>query len=506
MGGVSINVNKSDVLVIGSGLGGLYCALNLSSKYNVTILTKTSRDKNNSCLAQGGVAASFHKAAHYKDTISAGVNYNKEEAVKVLVEDSLENINKLIDYGTNFEKDELGNFKLTREGGHSKNNILYFKDSTGKEIISSLIKEVDIRKNITIIEGVFAIDILNNDNGIVGILAINQRGEREVYLTKAIVLATGGIGQVYENTTNSSYATGDGIAMAFRAGAEIKDMEFVQFHPTAFYKDTIGQKFLISEAVRGEGGILKNANGDNFMKNYSTMGDLAPRDIVSQSIFKEMLRTNSSFVYLDISHKSSRFVEDRFPMIYETCLQEGYDITKDMIPVAPAEHYLMGGIKTDTEGRTNIYGLYACGECACTGVHGANRLASNSLLECIVYGNRVSKSIDKYIGERNFIDSNKLNDYKLLLEFKECRAWDAEEIQTEIKRVMSMNVSVVRSYMGLEDAYKRLLDLEGKINKQKEYTSSIKHIETINMFTVAILITKAALDRKRSLGAHYLVG
>lgn len=504
MGETGIKKFKSDTVIIGSGLGGLYSALNIESNYKVTILSKTSEKESNSALAQGGIAVSFHKETHYTDTIRAGANYNSEEAVKVLVEDSVKNIEKLINYGIGFDKDELGNFKLTCEGGHTKNNVLYSKDSTGKEIIDSLIKQVELRKNVLVKDKVFAIDILIENNKVMGVLAINELGEKEIYFTETVVIATGGVGHIYKTSTNSSFATGDGIAMAYRAGAEIIDMEFVQFHPTALYDETTGQKFLISEAVRGEGGILKNIYGDPFMKKYNPMGDLAPRDIVSQSIFKEMLMSNSSFVYLDISHKSPEFIKYRFPMIYNTCIERGYDITKEKIPVVPAEHYLMGGIKTDIQGRTNIDGLYACGECACTGVHGANRLASNSLLECIVYGNRVSRSINKYLNSNG--NSYRLDEEEVNYKFDDNPTWNPNEIQNVIKEIMNNYVSVIRTYQGLEEAYIELLEIKNTIINTDEYIRSVKHIETENMLTVALLITRAALERKMSIGAHFLVG
>lgn len=494
---------ESDVVIIGSGIGGLYSALNLSSKHNTIVLTKSSTVDSNSCLAQGGVAASFDANVHFEDTIKAGAYYNNVEAVKTLVDDSLINIKKLVDYGVNFDRDERGNLKVTCEGGHTQKHIIYAKDSTGKVIIQSLIREVEERTNIEVKERVFAVDLLVKGNAVVGVLAISEVGEMEIYLSKAVVIATGGIGQIYEKTTNTIHATGDGIAMAYRAGAEIKDMEFVQFHPTAFYDGVKGQKFLISEAVRGEGGVLKNVQGDAFMNKYSVMGDLAPRDIVSQCVYKEISESNIPYVYLDISHKSTSFIKDRFPMIYNTCIEKGIDITKEKIPIAPAEHYLMGGIKTNTDGKTSIEGLYACGESACTGVHGANRLASNSLLECLVYGNRVANSINIYTEQREKPDLDNSAILELTQTFIEDVLWDADHIQKVIKSIMDKRVSVVRLYEGLKDASKIFMELEKMLIKPRVSINSIKHIETINMITVASLVTKAALNRQESLGCHY---
>jgi L-aspartate oxidase len=498
------NVMECDVIVIGTGIAGLYTALNIDEKYKVTVLSKSALVTNNSNLAQGGIAACVSPAddfeAHYEDTMKAGAYHNHQEHTRILIEEAPMNIEKLLRYGVNLDRDEEGKLLVTREGGHSKRRVLHAKDATGREIIRGLSEEMYRRENIRLYEYVCATQLMTSPKGLVGLLAIQKDGEYVIYQSSCIVIATGGIGQVYKNTTNPSVTTGDGIAMAYEAGVEIRDMEFIQFHPTAMYTDAPGQKFLISEAVRGEGAILRNVHGEAFMEDYHELKDLAPRDIVARSIFAEMIKTRQSHVYLDITHKGAVFIQNRFPTIYGHCLKEGIDMTKEWIPVAPAEHYIMGGILTDDHGRTNIEGLYACGECACTGVHGANRLASNSLLEGLVFGKRVAEDIHLHLERKGSHDTYSIGFSYLEGGVKE-KGIDLEGLKGRLKEAMDRHVSIIRTERGLEQAL-------GEVEKIKEILegnpeNSIPYHELKNMTNVASLIIQGALKRKENLGGHY---
>ncbi|HEX9059475.1 MAG TPA: L-aspartate oxidase, partial [Clostridia bacterium] len=394
-----------DIVIIGSGIAGVYTALQIPLSYNVAILTKESMDTSNSVLAQGGIAVSLDKEdspqLHFRDTIYAGAGLCDEDSVWVLVNEAASNIENLFKFGVNFDKKDTDELSLTREGAHSKNRIIHAGDTTGKEVCDKLISEVITHSNVKIKEKIFAIDLLTDNGKCYGVLAYDETQNKiKAFMSRTVVCATGGFGQIYKNTTNPDVSTGDGLCLAYRAGAKLMDLEFIQFHPTVLHhKDN--KSFLISEAVRGEGAVLRNINGDRFMDSYHPLRELAPRDVVSRAIFKEMKKTNSEFVYLDITFKGKEYLENRFPNIYKTCLEYGIDISKDYIPVAPAEHYCMGGIKTDVFGRTGIKGLYACGEAACTGIHGANRLASNSLLEGLVFGHKIGEEIEQSLSEGN---------------------------------------------------------------------------------------------------------
>jgi len=502
-----------DVIILGTGIAGLFAALNIDDQYRVLILTKTNVKTNNSSLAQGGVATAIDVKIHFQDTLRAGGYYNNRQAVEALSNESESVINKLIAFGVAFDSDNEGNVLYTQEGGHSQKNILHVKDQTGKSIIDALTEYVIKKKNVEIHENEFAIDILTMEGAAKGVIAFNKNQEKLIYLGKAVVVATGGVGQVYSNTTNESIATGDGIAMAHRAGAKLRDMEFVQFHPTALFQEKHMQRFLISEAVRGEGAILRNNIGEAFMEKYHEKKELAPRDIVARAIFKEMEKTDHFCVYLDITHREPSYIKERFPMIYRRCLDFGYDITKELIPVAPVEHYFMGGIETDLEGKTNIYSLYACGECACTGVHGANRLASNSLLEALVFSDRVTKVINSSIYKINQLTRDELMKISICSTFnpnnlvlnreKGHKEVDLNELQLQLKETMNKYVSIIRTRQGLKEAY-QIID---RINYGlKEYRQrSIQYFELINMITVARKIVEAAYIRTESLGAHYLI-
>ncbi|MGF7186240.1 L-aspartate oxidase [Desulfitispora alkaliphila] len=496
---------NSDVVIVGTGIAGLFIALNIDKKYKVTLLCKGTLDENNSILAQGGIAASVSPQNHYQDTIKAGGCINSKEAVKVLINNSMSAVEKLIKYGVDFDRDVKGRLKFTREGGHSEKNILHVKDATGREIVQALQKRVGERENIVIKENCFAVDIITVGGRAKAVKAFGREGEKEIYQGKAIVLATGGIGGVYKNTSNLEMLTGDGIAMAYRAGAKIENMEFVQFHPTVLYEQREGQNFLITEAVRGEGGILRNIKGKEFMGKYHPMKELAPRDIVARSIYNEMKETHSSYVYLDLTHKAGDFVKARFPNIYKYCIHKGIDITKEYIPVAPSQHYLMGGIATDTRGRTNIDGLYACGECASTGVHGSNRLASNSLLEAIVFGDRVATTINKNLKNYHIKKSVDIPYNTLYKEqpFAIC-AEGLDFIKQKIKEMMTQHVAIVRSDNELKEALKEIKKLSEQLESHRK--DKVSYLEVVSSVTIAGLIIEGALKRSQSIGAHYKVG
>lgn len=489
-----------DVVIVGTGIAGLYTALNLSHKYRVLLITKDRIEENNSNLAQGGIAACIKseddKKSHVEDTLRAGDYYNDSEAVKILVNEAPENINKLVEIGTRFDRDRVGNLMVTREGGHSQRRILHSKDQTGKEIIRSLTEEIKRRDNIELVEDVFAIDILTLGEKSIGII-VKDRCQKYGVIAKATVLACGGVGQVYMNTTNSMIATGDGIAMAYRAGAEIIDMEFVQFHPTAFYSKKDRKRFLISEAVRGEGAVLRNSKGKAFMEEYHELKDLAPRHIVSKAILSEMKKEKTENVYLDITHINEEFIKNRFPYIYKECLNRGIDITKEYIPVCPVQHYIMGGIKTDYRGRTSIENLYACGETASLGVHGANRLASNSLLDGVVFGRRVAKDINENIEYGNNYD------FKLIYEEnREKLELNLENTKDIIRNTMNNYAFVFRREEELNKAYKIIKEILEKLYRIRE--DSIEYYECTNIATVAHLIVDSALKRKETLGSHIM--
>jgi len=500
-----IDSEEWDVVVIGSGIAGLYSAVNLDPGFKVCILSKETMDENNSYLAQGGIAAAIGAGDlpeyHYNDTIMAGAGHCNEEAVAVLVEEAPKEIEMLCKLGTNFDRNPDGTLTTTREGGHGRFRIVHaFGDATGKEVVDSLLRVCRKRDNISIKENCFAIDLILTEGSCAGVLIAESsdiQSTKKVLYCRSVICASGGIGQVYRNTTNSEVLTGDGISMAYRAGAVLSDMEFVQFHPTAFYKPTDGgSRFLISEAVRGEGGILLNINHERFMHKYHEMGEIAPRDIVSRAIFSEMKKTGSKHVYLDITHEDSGYLKKRFPTIYGNCLKEGIDITKDYIPVSPVQHYFMGGIRTDLFGRTSIENLYACGEAANSGVHGANRLASNSLLEGLVFGRRCARDINAGIHRQKLQKVYSSNTSKDSL-----RSIDASDIRNKIKTLMDAHAGIERNGPDMEESLGRIeiiiRDLE------EAGLRSAGELETLNIAYIASLILKSAIARRANCGSHY---
>ena len=387
-----------DVIIVGSGVSGLYAALQFGNEISVLVISKRELSLSNSSLAQGGVAAVLDKdndnyKLHIADTLIAGGYKNDLSALEVLVTEGPSDVLRLRELGVQFDSDSQGNFSMTLEGGHSRHRIAHHKDSTGREIVRQLLELVAAKPNVELLENTMLCS-LQKDSGGGFWLGIMTDDKIKPVFAPYVILGTGGIGRVFKYTTNSAIATGDGITMAYNLGAKIRNLSYIQFHPTGFApQDDSHERFLISEAVRGEGAFLRNANGDRFVKNYDERGELAPRDVVSRIIIQEGRRLGSDKFYLDITHKDPDFIRNRFPMIYEKCLEEGIDMTKDWIPIYPTQHYLMGGINVDTKARTNIPGLYAVGECSHTGIHGKNRLASNSLLEALVFSRRAADDI-----------------------------------------------------------------------------------------------------------------
>jgi len=465
----------------------------------VTIVTKKEMMESNTNLAQGGIAAVTRKddtfQSHIEDTLRVGCGLSNRRAVEILVKNGPKEIQSLISLGVKFdkEKDEL---HLTREAGHSKDRILHSGDTTGKEIEQALTKRVRKSKNIEVLENCLALDVIIKNARCYGANLLNVKS-KEIFhmLSRVTVLATGGVGYVYRNTTNPEIATGDGIAMAFRGGARVEDMEFVQFHPTTLNKSGVPH-FLISETFRGEGAVLVNENGERFLEEYDALGELAPRDIVSRAIFNEL---KNGPVYLDIRHKDRSFILNRFPMIYQECLKYGIDITKDLIPVSPAAHYICGGIKTNEYGDTNIRNLLAFGECACNEVHGANRLASNSLLESVVFSSLGALKAKKLL--KNEIKAPKLGKE---VKFHDVNQQELENLETGLRKAMWDYVGIIRNGETLNLMLRKLRQLEKRINDLNgDDGINVQSLELKNMVLVCKLISTAALARKESRGTHY---
>lgn len=478
---------KTDFIVIGSGIAGLNFALGAAKRGRVVLLTKKDVMESNTNYAQGGMAAVLDKddtfEAHIRDTLKAGCYHNDRKAVEFLVKQGPKMIKKLLELGTPFER-QNGVLKLTREGAHNCRRVAYAGDSTGHAIEKTLIRQVSRDKRIKVLENSLAVDLIVRHRKCYGVIYLKGRKIKKIY-GKAVVLATGGAGALFEKTTNPDIATADGIAMAFRAGAKVEDLEFIQFHPTALNKAG-APPFLISEAVRGEGGKLKNFRGEEFMAKYHPDKELAPRDIVARAIVEE---AQSGTVALDISHKDPAILKNRFPTIYKKLLEYGIDMTKEAIPVLPAAHYMCGGVKVNLNGETNIKNLYAFGETARTGVHGANRLASNSLLESMVFSNQVLSAVKKLRGKVEEV-SAPLPNY---IEF------DASDIKKEIRQIMWRNVGLLRTDAGLRLAIRKLEEIGDKLPAGVNGGLA----EAKNMVQVGRLIALAALKRKKSLGCHF---
>lgn len=487
----------TDFLVVGGGVAGLRAAIELSSHGKVVIVTKDVPTESSTEYAQGGVAVALSDedevGIHFEDTIKAGDGLCREDAVKVLVEEGPERIRELIGWGAEFDR-EGPKLSFTLEAAHSRKRILHAHgDSTGKELQRVLINKVMSISNIQRLPFSIAVDLIMEEGQCYGAYALKDT-ERIAIQAGATILATGGAGRIFSRTTNPEVATADGMAIAYRAGAVLEDMEFVQFHPTVLFAAAAPQ-FLLTEAMRGEGAVLRNTDKEPFMKNYHPDAELAPRDVVSRAIISEMVRTNNSHVYLDLSHLDADFIKRRFPRIYATCIRYDINITRDLIPVSPAAHYIMGGVKTDLDGFTGIKGLYAAGEVACTGVHGANRLASNSLLEGLVYGYRAGKAASQKTGFHEIKSLKPGPEYKIPE-----TAPDTDEIRTSLKRLMWDRVGIIRCGISLGEAWEKLSSLSYILDMD---FSTRRDLELKNMLTVSLLITKAALARKGSIGGHY---
>ncbi len=494
---------ECDVLIVGSGIAGLYAGLHIASEKKTIIITKADFDKGSSWLAQGGIAAVIDKSdtfeSHIADTLKAGAGICDTKAVEVLVKEGPENIKELIKLGVPFDLNPEGELMITREGGHSCRRIVHCGgDATGKETTKRL-GEVVLEKGKPEVKfDTYLIDILTEDGEVTG--AIIFDGEAKIIKCRDIILATGGCGAIYKHTTNQAGAIGDGIAAAERAGAEIKGMEFVQFHPTTMMPQE-GQserRFLISEAVRGEGGILKNHKNEAFMQGKHELADLAPRDIVTREIIKEMRRTGKENVFLDVSSMSEEFFAKRFPTIYAECRKYGINVPEAQIPVRPSQHYLMGGINTDIDGATNIKGLYACGECAWTGIHGGNRLASNSMLECLVFSRRAANRInaDERAGKKDITPSAKPLSGGADITF------DAIKKRDELRLVMTDKANAVRTKEGMAECKAYTANLLSELADVTLDSDEKYHLYA--MAQVADRIITSAMERKESVGAHYV--
>lgn len=513
---------KFDFLIIGSGIAGMSFALKVADQGTVAILSKTQLPEANTALAQGGISSvtnlkidNFEK--HIQDTLIAGDFICDVDAVNQVIKNAPSQIQQLVDWGVLFDKNEDGEFDLHREGGHSEHRILHHKDTTGAEVQRALMAKIEAHPNITIFENYFGIDLITQHHlgqfvthhtpniECYGAYALNTQDHKiHTFLAKITMLATGGIGNVYTTTTNPPIATGDGIAMAHRARAIIKDMEFVQFHPTALYQPGERPAFLITEAMRGYGAILKTKDGVEFMHKYDKRGSLAPRDIVARAIDTEMKLSGSDHVYLDVTHKDAAETKDGYPGIYEKCLSLGIDITKDMIPVAPAAHYLCGGIQVDGNARTTIHRLFAAGECSRTGLHGANRLASNSLIEAIVYADSAAKEALKEVGSIAWQTKvPKWNDAGTSLPEEMVLITQSFK---EVQQIMSSYVGIVRSNLRLARAMSRLEVLYKETESLFDRSVVSRDIcELRNAISIAYLVIRAAKSRKQSIGLHYTI-
>jgi len=518
---LSIMQKQVDFLIIGSGIAGLSYALKVADKGKVLIITKSDSDETATKYAQGGIAAvmytpdSYEK--HIKDTMIAGDFLSHPDIVKMTIEESSERIKELIEWGTQFDKNTDGGFKLGREGGHSEQRILHHKDSTGLEIERALLERVQNHSNIEIWEKHFTIDIITQHHlgqkisrdmtniSCYGAYVYNPKNKKILtVISKTTMLATGGIGNLYLSTTNPKISTGDGIAMAYRAKGIVENMEFIQFHPTSLYNPGEKPAFLITEALRGFGGILRNKKGENFMLSYDKRGSLAPRDIVARAIDNEMKHSGDECVYLDCTHLPKTELINNFPKVYAKCLSLGFDISRDQIPVVPSAHYSCGGIKVDKNGLSSINNLYASGECASTGLHGANRLASNSLLESVVFSHRAAihaiNNMDQITLRDDIPDWNDegmIHNEEMIL---------ITQNTQELQSMMSNYVGIVRSNLRLERALNRLEIIYKETESLYDKSSlSVEICELRNLINIGFLVIKMAQKRQESIGLHYSI-
>ena len=493
--------NETDFIVVGAGIAGLRASVELASAGRVLCLAKREVTESNTQYAQGGIAAALSDddevSLHLDDTLKAGDGLCNADAARVLVEEGPARIEELIEWGTEFDRAGT-KIAFTREGAHSRSRVLHAHgDSTGREIGRALFLKAQALKAIVFREFEFTTELVLRDGHVIGVRLLDNGGQiREIHAS-SVLLATGGLGQVYSDTTNPAVATGDGVAMAFRVGAEISDMEFVQFHPTALFLKG-APRFLLSEALRGEGAYLRNAELQRFMHKYHEMGELAPRDVVARAIAHELevVKRPDAAVYLDLTHLNSDKVRKRFPTIYSTCMRYNIDIAEELVPIRPAAHYAMGGVRTDLDSRSSIPGLYAAGEVACTGVHGANRLASNSLLEGLVYGARAARAM------RNEMQSSRPPSSIAPQAATQRNGSSSDDIEKLVQKVQSLmwhNVAVVRDGKALRQTLTELMDLQANAPK----ASDRRGHEGSNILQTAIVITRSALAREESRGAHY---
>ena len=512
---------KVDFLVVGTGLGGLSYALKVAEYGKVCIISKTNMEETNTSYAQGGIAAVTYEPDNYekhvKDTLIAGDGINNEEVVRMVVSEAPAQIEALINWGTQFDRESNGKYDLAREGGHSEHRILHHKDQTGAEIQRAISERARKHPNIEILENHFAVEIItqhhlgklvkryNTDIECFGAYVLDLKSKRTIkILSRITLLATGGAGNLYQTTTNPNIATGDGVAMVYRAKGIISDMEFVQFHPTSLYNPSEKPSFLISEAMRGFGAILKNQAGNDLMQKYDPRGSLAPRDIVARAIDNEMKITGHDFVYLDCRHLDQKSLLEHFPYIYEKCKKIGIDIFREMIPVVPAAHFMCGGILVDKNGKSWINRLYAVGETACTGLHGANRLASNSLLEAIVYADRAARHSLNYFSDITIQEG--------VPEWNEEGTSHPEEMilitqnYKEVQQIMTNYVGIVRSELRLERAARRLeIIFQETEDLYKKSSMSKELCELRNLIHAGYLVIKSSQARKESCGLHFML-
>ncbi len=498
---------QTHYLIIGSGVAGLTLAIRLATRFpdkKVTIVTKAGESESNTRYAQGGIAIvtdgsldSYNK--HIHDTLVCGDGLCDEAVVRMVVHEGPDRLKELLDWGASFDRNAQGQFDLGREGGHSQNRVVHHKDQTGAEIERAILWQVHRLDNIAILDHHFAIDLVSTDNKCNGALVLDTTKNDVLLIQSAFtILATGGIGQVYGHTTNPKIATGDGIAMAYRAGAKVSDMEFIQFHPTAFYNSQGGAAFLISEAVRGFGAQLCTRDGRHFMQDYDPRGALASRDIVSQAIHTELGKTGEQCVYLDCTALDTKAFIAHFPMIYRYCRDQGVDIAKDWIPVLPAQHYLCGGIAVDVCGRTSVENLLACGECSYTGLHGANRLASNSLLEALVYSQRIFEflsGVPTWFGERLYL----LHGHNI--KTTKVDSGQLESVRSDLQSLMRQHAGIIRNDEGLNQALSQLENWQLQVQDWLSgHAPSVALYEMYNLLVVGHLIVSHSLARKENRG------
>ncbi|HAJ97541.1 MAG TPA: L-aspartate oxidase [Ruminococcus sp.] len=490
------DVNNYDVIIAGAGAAGLYAASNLPETAKILLLTKRELGLCNTALAQGGIAGVYNSpedktSLHENDTYIAGGFQNNHKTVHMLVEEAAQDIGKIIEWGVDFDKKEDGDYHRTLEGGHSRRRIFHHKDTTGKEIAEKLLAHVQTLPNVEICANTLLCDVKKTKTGFSALLMHDD--EYRTVNSHFFIMATGGIGRVYEFTTNSAIATGDGIMFAYNMGAMIRGLSLIQFHPTAFNNRHTRECFLISEAVRGEGAYLLNCDGERFMQRYDDRLELAPRDVVSNAIVLESRRTGSDEFYLDISHENPEVVKNRFPMIYNNLLEQGYDMTKDRIPIYPCQHYLMGGIQVSPESRTRVAGLYACGECSNTGVHGNNRLASNSLLEALVFSRHASQDITKkmaHLAEKRF-ETAEFDPHQ-----------DSEPvphgIRTQLRHILQESYFVKPNAEKIQENFGKVCEILHQL-EDGNYKVNYDYVEARSTATIAFLILNEALVEEKGV-------